>query len=65
MTAFGTPEFPRANGERFAAREMAENYQYRPPYSAELFDTLLRLIHESPRTVLDAGCGPGKISRAL
>jgi SAM-dependent methyltransferase len=65
MTAFGTPEFPRTNGERFAARRMAENYQYRPPYSAELYDILLGLIRDRPRTVLDAGCGPGKISREI
>jgi len=55
----------RANGERFAARRMAENYRYRPPYSQEVFDTLLGLIVDRPRAVLDAGCGPGKIARAI
>lgn len=55
----------RENGVRFAARRMAENYRYRPPYSPEVFATLLELIRDTPRNVLDAGCGPGKLARAL
>jgi len=55
----------RENGVRFAARRMAENYRFRPPYPEEVFDTLLELIRDEPRTVLDAGCGPGKIARAI
>lgn len=55
----------RENGVRFAERRMAENYCFRPPYSQEVFDTLLGLIRDEPRAVLDAGCGPGKIARAL
>lgn len=41
---------------------MAENYAHRPPYSAEVFETLLSLIADGPWTLLDAGCGPGKIT---
>src|ERR1700676_2956186 len=65
MTIRDLAAFPRAIGERFAARRMAENYQYRPPYSAEVFDTLLGLVRDHPRIVLDAGCGPGKIARGI
>src|ERR1700730_10513959 len=65
MTIRDLAAFPRANGERFASRRMAENYPYRPPYSAEVFDTLIGLVRDDPRIVLDAGCGPGKIARAI
>ncbi|HXN85196.1 MAG TPA: class I SAM-dependent methyltransferase [Candidatus Binataceae bacterium] len=44
---------------------MAENYRFRPPYSREVYDTLLGLIRDQPRVVLDAGCGPGKIAREI
>ncbi len=44
---------------------MAENYQFRPPYSAEVYETLLNLIDRHPRVLLDAGCGPGKITLGL
>ena len=65
MSKSNSAQFPRANGERFAAHRMAENYRYRPPYSDEVFATLLGLIRDRPRAVLDAGCGPGKIARAI
>jgi len=65
MTTRDSATFPRASGERFAVRAMAENYQYRPPYSAEAFDTLRGLTRDEPKIVLDAGCGPGKIARAM
>jgi len=51
--------------ERFACRRVAENYLFRPPYSPEVFSTLLGLISLSSRTVLDVGCGPGKIALGL
>lgn len=44
---------------------MAENYRFRPPYSPEVYSTLLGLIAPPCRTVLDAGCGPGKITLGL
>lgn len=52
-------------GHRFASRRMAENYEFRPPYSPEVYSTLLGLITPQCRTVLDAGCGPGKITLGL
>lgn len=44
---------------------MAENYAFRPPYPAEVYDTLLELIRGHPRILLDAGCGTGKITLGL
>ena len=65
MTAKPIQPIPRERGRRFAARALAENYLYRPPYSQEVIDTLLALIQDEPHVVLDAGCGPGKIARAI
>jgi hypothetical protein len=48
-------------GHRFASRRMAENYQFRPPYSPEVYSILLGLIAPQCRTVLDAGCGPERL----
>ena len=44
---------------------MAENYPFRPPYPAEVYDTLLKLLRGHPRILLDAGCGTGKITLGL
>ena len=44
---------------------MAENYLFRPPYPAEVYDTLLELLRGHPRILLDAGCGTGKITLGL
>ncbi|HUY26910.1 MAG TPA: class I SAM-dependent methyltransferase [Candidatus Binataceae bacterium] len=52
-------------GDRFASRRVAESYQFRLPYSPEVYNTLLGLITPKCRTVLDAGCGPGKITLGL
>lgn len=52
-------------GDRFAARRMAENYAFRPPYSAEVYETLIGLFEDRPKVLLDAGCGPGKIVLGL
>jgi SAM-dependent methyltransferase len=51
----------------FGDASVVRAYQYRPPYPPETFEILLSLIdHDaSSRTVLDAGCGPGTIARAL
>ena len=55
----------RAKGRRFSAERMAANYRFRPPYSAEVYQTLLELMRGHPRTILDAGCGTGKITFGL
>jgi SAM-dependent methyltransferase len=44
---------------------MAQNYLCRPPYSPEVYATLLGLFEDRPRKLLDAGCGPGKITLGL
>jgi SAM-dependent methyltransferase len=44
---------------------MAENYTFRPPYPAEIYDILLELFRGHPRILLDAGCGTGKITFGL
>lgn len=52
-------------GERFKYRSACERYRFRPPYAAEVVDTLLGLVSGEPRTLLDLGCGPGKLARTL
>ena len=52
-------------GKHFAAQSVARNYVHRPPYSPEVFETLVGLIPQSCRAVLDAGCGPGKLALGL
>jgi SAM-dependent methyltransferase len=52
-------------GERFKYRSACERYRFRPPYAAEVIDTLLGLVSGEPGAVLDLGCGPGKLARAL
>jgi SAM-dependent methyltransferase len=51
----------------FGDASVVHAYQYRPPYPPETFEILLGLIDTDvvPRTVLDAGCGPGVIAREL
>ena len=51
----------------FGDASVVHAYQYRPPYPPATFEILLSLIDPdaTPRTVLDAGCGPGNIARAL
>lgn len=40
-------------------------YHHRPPYPASVFDILVDLIADSPRHVLDVGCGTGFLARPL
>ncbi len=51
-------------GDVFADPDVARAYRHRPPYPAETFAILRRLL-VAPRTVLDAGAGTGAIARAL
>jgi ubiquinone/menaquinone biosynthesis C-methylase UbiE len=49
----------------FQEASVAEAYQYRPPYPAAAFEILNTLITDTPRRVLDAGCGTGALARHL
>ena len=44
---------------------MAGAYRHRPPYPAEVFDILERIITDRPRRVLDIGAGEGALARPL
>jgi trans-aconitate methyltransferase len=50
---------------KFKHQSVAAAYKHRPPYADEVFDTLGELVQDTPRNVLDAGCGPGKIALGL
>ena len=54
-----------ALGAVFGNPGVAAAYEHRPPYPAEVFDVLERLIVDEPRTVLDIGAGDGAIARPL
>jgi ubiquinone/menaquinone biosynthesis C-methylase UbiE len=49
----------------FAHPGVADAYQYRPPYPAETFDILERVVADWPADVLDLGAGEGAIARPL
>lgn len=54
--------------EPFQDRSVVEAYRHRPPYPPEVFEILAGLIKaelQSPRHVLDVGCGTGNIARYL
>ncbi len=54
--------------EAFQDRSVVGAYRHRPPYPPEVFTILTGLINgepESPRSVLDVGCGTGYIARYL
>jgi ubiquinone/menaquinone biosynthesis C-methylase UbiE len=51
--------------EQFKDASVAEVYHHRPPYSAEAIRTLLELMIDEPRTLLDVGCGTGDLARRL
>jgi SAM-dependent methyltransferase len=55
----------RSGGDNFGSHRVAENYRFRAPYSHEVFETILDLFEDRPRILLDAGCGPGKITLGL
>jgi ubiquinone/menaquinone biosynthesis C-methylase UbiE len=57
--------FASKHAEVFQHHSIAEAYQYRPPYAVEVFDTLAKLVHGTPRRVLDIGSGTGNIARNL
>ena len=58
----------RMQTEYFAAFQdpsVIASYHYRPPYPPEVFTVLSGLITETPRRVLDLGCGTGFVAREL
>jgi SAM-dependent methyltransferase len=62
------PENSRRQAEPFTAFQdpsVIASYRYRPPYPAEVFTVLSGLITETPRRVLDIGCGTGFVAREL
>ena len=63
--AFRPPHLNLENASRFKQTSVAEQYENRAPYSAEVIDTLLGLMAPDCPIVLDAGCGPGKLARDL
>jgi SAM-dependent methyltransferase len=50
---------------QFKDQSIVDAYQYRPPYPQEVFLILAGLVKETPRVVLDVGCGTGYIARHL
>jgi len=44
---------------------VADAYRHRPPYPADVFDILERIITDRPRRVLDIGAGEGALARPL
>lgn len=60
---------PKHLGPEYAAqfqdRSVVAAYRHRPPYPAEVFAILARLIADQPRVVLDVGCGTGDLARPL
>ena len=64
---FTHKQFARQYASIFGDASVVHAYQYRPPYPPETFEILLSLVdaEAAPRTVLDAGCGPGVIAREI
>jgi ubiquinone/menaquinone biosynthesis C-methylase UbiE len=51
--------------EQFKDASVAEVYHHRPPYSDETIRTLIELMPDKARTILDVGCGTGDLARQL
>ncbi|MHC4600475.1 MAG: hypothetical protein ACYS47_15885, partial [Planctomycetota bacterium] len=47
---------------QFQDPQVVAAYCFRPPFPRETFPQLLGLLPENPRTILDAGCGPGPLA---
>jgi len=52
-------------GAQFGDASVVDAYRFRPPYPAEVFEILRRLLAPGPRIVLDAGCGSGDLALGL
>jgi trans-aconitate methyltransferase len=53
------------NASAFQDPSVAHAYRYRPLYPPVVFDLLATLIVDTPRHVLDIGCGTGALARHL
>ncbi len=63
---FQKPEyFASMHAEVFQHHSIVEAYQHRPPYSSEVFATLVELMQGTSRRILDVGSGTGNIARNL
>ena len=51
-------------GTSFQAAEVVDLYLYRPPYPQKIFDLIVNLAPEK-ESILDLGCGHGKIARQM
>lgn len=49
----------------FQDEAVAQSYQFRPPYPDGAFDILANLAIDTPKHVLDIGCGTGFVAREL
>lgn len=58
-------QYQDAYAARFKHRSMAESYELRPPYPEETYRILLGLPGVTSGSVLDVGCGTGRIARSL
>ena len=52
-------------GAQFSDPSVASAYRFRPPYPDEVYTLLDRLLGNTPRVVLELGCGLGEIARRL
>ncbi|MDJ0789373.1 MAG: class I SAM-dependent methyltransferase [Myxococcota bacterium] len=55
----------RERRHAFLSDSVARAYACRPPYPDEIFERLAGLLVPGSDSVLDAGCGPGKLARGL
>jgi ubiquinone/menaquinone biosynthesis C-methylase UbiE len=53
------------NAMAFQEPSVVQAYQYRPGYPPIVFDILATLIVDTPRRLLDIGCGTGALARHL
>ncbi len=69
MFVFGMTKKPSYLRIEFARRfqepSVAKSYRLRPPYPPETFQFLSKLAADTPRIVLDVGCGTGDIARHI
>jgi trans-aconitate methyltransferase len=49
----------------FADQEIADAYPHRPPYPHDAIQLLVDLVKDTPRAVLDVGCGTRDLARWL